>query len=99
MTQAIGQVALVVRDYDQAIAFYVDTLGFSLIEDTFIEAQNKRWVLVAPPGSTGTALLRFGDRTRRRGFLKFPVRGHGETGKSKHLVELGATLLEQLGSL
>ena len=80
MTQAIGYVALVVRDYDEAIAFYVDTLGFSLVEDTFIEAQNKRWVLVAPPGSTGTALLlaravgpqqssRVGNQTGGRVFL------------------------------
>lgn len=57
MKQTIGYVTVVVEDYDDAIQFYVDTLGFSLIEDTFIEAQNKRWVLVAPPGSTGTKLL------------------------------------------
>ena len=42
MKQAIGYVAVLVKDYDEAIEFYVDTLGFSLIEDTFIEAQNKR---------------------------------------------------------
>ena len=55
--QSIGYVALVVRDYDEAIDFYVNRLGFTLVEDTFIEAQRKRWVLVAPPGSTGTQLL------------------------------------------
>ena len=44
MKQTIGYVAVVVEDYDEAITFYVDTLGFSLIEDTFIEAQNKRWL-------------------------------------------------------
>jgi catechol 2,3-dioxygenase-like lactoylglutathione lyase family enzyme len=55
--QAIAYVALVVRDYDEAIAFFVGTLGFTLIEDTFLEAESKRWVLVAPPGSTGTQLL------------------------------------------
>ena len=55
--QEIGLVSLVVREYDEAIAFYVQTLGFTLIEDTFIPAQNKRWVVVAPPGSTGTRLL------------------------------------------
>ena len=49
MKQIIGYVALVVQDYDEALKFYVDTLGFRLIEDTFIEAQSKRWVLVAPP--------------------------------------------------
>ena len=57
MKQSIGYVALVVRDYDEAIEFYVNTLGFRLVEDTFIAAQDKRWVLVAPPGSTETRLL------------------------------------------
>ena len=78
--QHVGLFAIVVRDYDEAIAFYVDTLGFSLIEDTFIQAQNKRWVLVAPPGSTGAGLLlaravgpeqssRIGNQTGGRVFL------------------------------
>ena len=57
MKQSIGYVALVVRDYDEAIEFYVNVLGFLLVEDTVIVAQNKRWVLVAPPGSTETKLL------------------------------------------
>lgn len=80
MKQSIGYVALIVQDYDEAIKFYVDTLGFRLIEDTFIEAQNKRWVLVAPPGSTETRLLlaravgaeqssRIGNQTGGRVFL------------------------------
>ncbi len=80
MKQSICYVALVVQDYDDAIKFYVNTLGFSLIEDTFIEAQNKRWVLVAPPGSTETQLLlvhavgveqssRIGNQTGGRVFL------------------------------
>jgi catechol 2,3-dioxygenase-like lactoylglutathione lyase family enzyme len=56
-SQTIGQIALVVRDYDEAIRFYVDALGFTLIEDTVIPTQDKRWVVVAPPGSTGTRLL------------------------------------------
>jgi ADP-ribose pyrophosphatase YjhB (NUDIX family)/catechol 2,3-dioxygenase-like lactoylglutathione lyase family enzyme len=55
--QALGLVSLVVRDYDEAIAFYVGTLGFTLIEDTFVPEQNKRWVVVAPPGSRGCRLL------------------------------------------
>jgi catechol 2,3-dioxygenase-like lactoylglutathione lyase family enzyme len=50
-------VALVVREYDEAIRFFVDKLGFTLVEDTEQPAQHKRWVLVAPPGSTGSALL------------------------------------------
>jgi catechol 2,3-dioxygenase-like lactoylglutathione lyase family enzyme len=57
MRQTIGYIALVVRDYDEAINFYVRALDFVLIEDTFIEAQNKRWVLLAPPGSTEARLL------------------------------------------
>ena len=57
MPRSIVHVALVVRDYDEAIRFYVDTLGFTLVEDTYQPEQDKRWVLVAPPGSSGTALL------------------------------------------
>jgi len=55
--QFIAHVALVVRDYDEAIAFFTGTLGFTLVEDTYIPEQDKRWVLVAPPGSTGTSIL------------------------------------------
>jgi catechol 2,3-dioxygenase-like lactoylglutathione lyase family enzyme len=57
MKQSIIHVALVVRDYDEAIAFYVGKLGFTLVEDTYQPEQDKRWVVVAPPGSTGTNLL------------------------------------------
>lgn len=80
MNQSIGYLALVVRDYDEAIRFYVDTLGFILVEDTYIPAQDKRWVLVAPPGSSATKLLlaravgdeqssRIGNQTGGRVFL------------------------------
>lgn len=57
MKQSIGLVSLVVREYDEALAFYVGTLGFTLVEDTAVPEQNKRWVVVAPPGSTETRLL------------------------------------------
>ena len=57
MHQAIAHIALVVRDYDEAIAFYVGVLGFKLLEDTERPEQNKRWVVVAPPGAPGTSLL------------------------------------------
>jgi len=50
-------IALVVRDYDDAIAFYIEKLDFQLIEDTYQPEQDKRWVVVSPPGSTGTTLL------------------------------------------
>jgi catechol 2,3-dioxygenase-like lactoylglutathione lyase family enzyme len=79
MTQRLGHVALVVRDYDEAIAFYTRSLGFRLIEDTDL-GNGKRWVLVRPPGSTGTDLLlakavnteqasRIGNQTGGRVFL------------------------------
>lgn len=57
MRQSIVHVALVVRDYDEAIEFYCKKLHFTLIEDTYQPEQDKRWVVVAPPGSTGTTLL------------------------------------------
>ena len=55
--QSIHQVALVVREYDEALDFYVGTLGFTLVEDTYIPEQDKRWVVVAPPGSKESRLL------------------------------------------
>jgi catechol 2,3-dioxygenase-like lactoylglutathione lyase family enzyme len=57
MKQSIIHVALVVRDYDEAIDFYCQKLHFSLVEDTYQPEQDKRWVLVAPPGSGGLTLL------------------------------------------
>ena len=57
MKQSILHVALVVRDYDEAIEFFCQKLHFTLIEDTWQPEQEKRWVTVAPPGSTGTTLL------------------------------------------
>lgn len=80
MKQTIGLVSLVVREYDEAIAFYVGVLGFTLIEDLFVPEQNKRWVVVAPPGSTESRLLlarasspeqsaRIGNQTGGRVFL------------------------------
>jgi catechol 2,3-dioxygenase-like lactoylglutathione lyase family enzyme len=57
MNQAILHIALVVRDYDEAIAFFCEKLHFTLVEDTYQPEQDKRWVLVAPPGSSGTTLL------------------------------------------
>lgn len=57
MKQSLGLVTLVVRDYDEAIAFFVEKLGFQLIEDVLIPEQSKRWVVVAPPGATESRLL------------------------------------------
>ncbi|MBT2303949.1 VOC family protein [Variovorax paradoxus] len=80
MPQSIGQVAVVVRDYDEALSFYIGTLGFSLVEDTYVPEQNKRWVVVSPPGATESRLLlaraangeqatRVGNQTGGRVFL------------------------------
>jgi catechol 2,3-dioxygenase-like lactoylglutathione lyase family enzyme len=79
MDQKIGYIALVVRDYDEAIAYYTGTLGFRLVEDTPLD-NGKRWVLVSPPGNGGTCLLlakavnpeqacRIGNQTGGRVFL------------------------------
>ncbi|HOU96621.1 MAG TPA: VOC family protein [Bacteroidales bacterium] len=57
MVQSIIHIALVVRDYDEAIEFYTKKLNFTLIEDTYQPEQDKRWVVVSPPGSVGTTIL------------------------------------------
>ena len=57
MPQTLGMVSLVVRDYDEALAFYVGKLGFTLLEDSFVPEQNKRWVVLEPPGAGGGAKL------------------------------------------
>jgi catechol 2,3-dioxygenase-like lactoylglutathione lyase family enzyme len=80
MAQHLGLVSLVVRDYDEAVAFYVHKLGFELIEDAYQPAQDKRWVVVAPPGARESRLLlarattptqtqRIGTQTGGRVFL------------------------------
>jgi catechol 2,3-dioxygenase-like lactoylglutathione lyase family enzyme len=77
--QQLGLVSVVVRDYDEAIAFYTETLGFRLVEDTAL-SEGKRWVVVMPPGARETGLLlaraddsaqrsRIGDQTGGRVFL------------------------------
>jgi catechol 2,3-dioxygenase-like lactoylglutathione lyase family enzyme len=57
MKQSLVHIALVVREYDEAIAFFTEKLLFTVVEDTYIPEQDKRWVVVAPPGSTGTSIL------------------------------------------
>jgi catechol 2,3-dioxygenase-like lactoylglutathione lyase family enzyme len=80
MKQSLGLTSLLVRDYDEALKFYVGLLGFKLIEDTFVAAQNKRWVVVAPAGARESGLLlaraanpeqegRIGNQTGGRVFL------------------------------
>ena len=78
--QSLGLVSLVVREYDEAIAFYTGVLGFTLVEDSYVPEQDKRWVVVAPPGATESRLLlarastetqsqRIGSQTGGRVFL------------------------------
>jgi catechol 2,3-dioxygenase-like lactoylglutathione lyase family enzyme len=83
MALKLGYATLLVRDYDEAIAFFTERLGFRLVEDSGAKnrrGQDKRWVLVAPPGSRGTSLLlarastpeeisRIGNQTGGRVFL------------------------------
>jgi catechol 2,3-dioxygenase-like lactoylglutathione lyase family enzyme len=57
MQQRIGLVSLLVRDYDEALAFYVGKLGFALVEDSEVPEQSKRWVVVTPPGASESRLL------------------------------------------
>lgn len=57
MNQSLGLIALVVKDYDEALEFYVSKLGFDLVEDTYIPEQDKRWVVVKPKGNQGSCLL------------------------------------------
>jgi catechol 2,3-dioxygenase-like lactoylglutathione lyase family enzyme len=57
MKQSLGLVSLVVRDYDEALAFFVGKLGFVLVEDSLMPEQAKRWVVVTPPGASESRLL------------------------------------------
>jgi catechol 2,3-dioxygenase-like lactoylglutathione lyase family enzyme len=57
MKQSLGLVSLVVRDYDEALAFFVGKLGFLLVEDSCVPEQTKRWVVVTPPGAIESRLL------------------------------------------
>ena len=55
--QSVVHIALVVKDYDEAIESYTKKLNFTLVEDTYQPEQDKRWVVVSPPGSNGTTIL------------------------------------------
>jgi catechol 2,3-dioxygenase-like lactoylglutathione lyase family enzyme len=57
MKQSLGLVSLIVRDYDEALAFFVGKLGFLLVEDSPVPNQGKRWVVITPPGATESRLL------------------------------------------
>ena len=71
MTQHLGLVSIVVRDYDEAIDFYVNQLGFRLVEDSPLPDHDKRWVVVAPDGSgRGLCARARGGALRHRGGLQ-----------------------------
>lgn len=57
MKQSLGLVSLIVREYDEALEFFVGKLGFRLVEDTYVPEQAKRWVVVSPPGAGESRLL------------------------------------------
>jgi catechol 2,3-dioxygenase-like lactoylglutathione lyase family enzyme len=80
MPQRLAHVALVVNDYDEALHFYIEMLDFELVEDTYVPEQDKRWVVVSPPGGQSCNLLlgrattdeqrsRIGNQTGGRVFL------------------------------
>ena len=73
--QWLGQISLVVKDYDEALAFYVGKLGFRLVEDSFVPEQNKRWVVIEPPGAAGQG--------ENRGAKLLLARGVGEQQVSR----------------
>ena len=80
MKQHVGLTAVVVKEYDEAIDFYTKVLDFVLIDDSYVPEQDKRWVVVAPPGNIGSQILlaravgdeqlsRVGNQTGGRVFL------------------------------
>ena len=103
MKQETAHIALVVRDYDEAIAFYTQKLRFTLVEDTPL-SDTKRWVLVAPPGSSGCRLLlaqtaneeqasRIGNQTGGRVFLFLYTDDFARD--YQHLLEEGITIVRE----
>ena len=66
MKQSIAHVCLVVKDYDEAIDFFTTKLSFAVVEDTYQPDQDKRWVVLAPPGSAGPTLLLARASTQRQ---------------------------------
>ena len=104
MNQSITKVTLVVRDYDEAIEFFTKKLNFTLVEDTYQPEQDKRWVVVAPPGSTGASLLLaraskpeqeavIGNQTGGRVFLFLNTDDFWRD--YNHMVSLGITFIRE----
>ncbi|HEX8363459.1 MAG TPA: VOC family protein [Longimicrobium sp.] len=103
MTQTLGYVALLVRDYDEAIAYFTGALGFGLVEDSAL-GEGKRWVLVAPSGPGGTSILlarastpeqlaRVGDQTGGR--VGFFLHTDGFWSDYRAMLSRGVTFMEE----
>lgn len=103
MQQKIARIALVVADYDEAIAFYTQKLHFTLVEDTVL-SDTKRWVLVAPPGARECCLLlakavgaeqgsRVGNQTGGRVFLFLHTDNFARD--YQNLLDQGVTIVRQ----
>ncbi|WP_037593300.1 VOC family protein [Sporosarcina sp. D27] len=75
MTQSILHTALVVKDYDEAIAFYTKKLKFNLVEDTYQPKQNKRWVIVSPSGFGSAILLAKASNPEQEQFIGYQSGG------------------------
>ena len=113
MKQSLGLISLVVREYDEALDFFVGTLGFVLVEDSYVPEQDKRWVVVAPSGGGGARLLlarasseeqqsRIGNQTGGRVFLFLytdDFRRDYETYKSKGVVFVREPKVESYGTV
>jgi len=102
MTRSLALVSLVIRDYDEAIAFFTTALRFTLLEDS-PRGQDKRWVVVAPPGASGAALLlaraatpaqaaRIGDQTGGR--VGFFLETRDFADDHAHMLAHGVRFLE-----
>ena len=103
MTRSIATIALLVRDYDEALVFYIEKLGFELVQDMSLDS-GKRWVVVAPGGGRGSRLLlaradgpqqeaRIGDQAGGRVFLFLET----DSFASDHaaMIAAGVTFLEE----
>jgi catechol 2,3-dioxygenase-like lactoylglutathione lyase family enzyme len=106
MNQSLAHIALVVNDYDEAIKFYTQTLHFTLVEDK-VMSPTKRWVIIAPQGSTGTSILlakasneeqqnRVGNQTGGRVFLFLYTDDIARD--YQNLLEKKVTIVEELTS-
>jgi hypothetical protein len=97
--QSLGLVSLVVRDYDEALSFFVGKLGFVLIENSFVPEQSKRWVVVAPPGASESRLLLARASTPKQQSRYHGLdSGTGDSGSSAGEVDDSSPMVSSFGS-